>query len=30
MYLDWRSRAEVDTKKLVDLVVGFGKKASQA
>jgi len=26
MYLDWRSRAEIDTKKLVDLVVGFGKK----
>lgn len=26
MYLDWRSRAEIDNKKLVDLVVGFGKK----
>ena len=26
MYLDWRSRAEIDTKKLVDIVVGFGKK----
>lgn len=25
VYLDWRSRAEVDQKKLVDLVVAFGK-----
>ncbi len=30
MYLDWRSRAEIDTKKLVDLVVGFGKKDREA
>ena len=30
MYLDWRSRAEIDTKKLVDLVVGFGKKEREA
>ena len=26
MFLDWRSRAEIDNKKLVDLVVGFGKR----
>jgi hypothetical protein len=26
LYLDWRSRAEVDQKQLVDLIVGFGKK----
>lgn len=26
VYLDWRSRAEIDQKTLVDLVVGFGKK----
>ncbi|MCW4050973.1 MAG: hypothetical protein NWE89_14685 [Candidatus Bathyarchaeota archaeon] len=25
MYLNWRSRAEIDQKKLVDLVVAFGK-----
>jgi hypothetical protein len=25
LYLDWRSRAEIDQKKLVDLVVGFRK-----
>ena len=27
VYLDWRSRAEIDQKKLVDLVVAFGKAA---
>ena len=27
LFLDWRSRAEVDQKQLVDLIVGFGKKA---
>jgi len=27
LFLDWRARAEVDTKKLVDLVVSYGKKA---
>ncbi|TFH17540.1 hypothetical protein E4H04_04805 [Candidatus Bathyarchaeota archaeon] len=26
LFLDWRSRAEVDSKKLVDLVVSYGKK----
>jgi hypothetical protein len=26
LYMDWRSRAEVDQKQLVDLIVGFGKK----
>ena len=30
MYLDWRSRAEIDNKKLVGLVVGFGKKNREA
>ena len=30
MYLDWRARAEIDSKKLVDLVVGFGKKQAEA
>ena len=25
VYLDWRSRAEIDQKKLVDMVVAFGK-----
>ena len=30
MFLDWRARAEIDTKKLVDLVVGFGKKQAEA
>jgi hypothetical protein len=25
LYLDWRSRAEIDQKKLVDLIVSFGK-----
>ncbi len=29
LYLDWRSRAEVDQKQLVDLIVSFGKKASE-
>ena len=28
MYLDWRTRAERDQKQLVDLVLGFGRKAS--
>jgi len=28
LYLDWRARAEIDSKKLVDLVVSFGKKAA--
>ena len=26
LYMDWRSRAEVDQKQLVDLIVSFGKK----
>jgi hypothetical protein len=26
LYLDWRSRAEIDSKKLVDLVVSYGKR----
>ncbi len=26
LYLDWRSRAEVDQKQLIDLIVAFGKK----
>ena len=26
LYLDWRSRAEIDQKRLVDLVLGFRKK----
>lgn len=26
LFLDWRSRAEVDSKKLVDLVVSYGKR----
>ena len=30
IYMDWRSRAEVDQKQLVDLIVGFGKKAEVA
>jgi len=30
MFLDWRARAEIDSKKLVDLVVGFGKKQAEA
>jgi hypothetical protein len=28
LYLDWRSRAEIDQKQLVDFVLGFGKKIS--
>ena len=28
LYLDWRTRAEIDRKQLVDLVLGFGRKAS--
>jgi hypothetical protein len=27
LFLDWRSRAEVDQKQSVDLIVGFGKKS---
>jgi hypothetical protein len=27
LFLDWRSRAEVDQKQLVDFIVGFGKKS---
>lgn len=30
VYLDWRARAEIDQKKLVDLVVGFGRKQAEA
>ena len=31
LYMDWRSRAEVDQKQLIDLIVSFGKKTdSQA
>jgi hypothetical protein len=30
LFLDWRSRAEVDSKKLVDLVVSYGKKEKQS
>jgi len=30
LYMDWRSRAEVDQKQLVDLIVGFGKKTEGA
>jgi hypothetical protein len=30
LYMDWRSRAEVDQKQLVDLIVGFGKKKEGA
>jgi len=26
LYMNWRSRAEIDQKQLVDLVVGFGRK----
>ncbi len=25
LYINWRSRAEIDQKQLVDLVVGFGR-----
>lgn len=28
LYLDWRSRAEIDEKKLVDLILSFGKQAA--
>jgi hypothetical protein len=28
LYLDWRSRAEVDQKQLVDLIIAFGKKTT--
>jgi hypothetical protein len=28
LYLEWRSRAEIDQKKLVDLVLAFGKRKS--
>ena len=27
LFLDWRSRAEVDQKQLINLIVGFGKKS---
>ncbi len=27
LFLDWRSRAEIDQKQLVDLVLGFGRKS---
>ncbi len=29
LYMDWRSRAEVDQKQLINLIVGFGKKAAE-
>ncbi len=29
LYLDWRSRAEIDQKRLVDLVLGFRKKPAE-
>ncbi len=29
LYMDWRSRAEVDQKQLVDLIVSFGKKTEE-
>ncbi|MFW6108965.1 MAG: hypothetical protein ACOC6N_00800 [archaeon] len=29
LYLDWRSRAEIDSKKLVDLVVSYGKREQE-
>jgi len=28
LYINWRSRAEIDQKQLVDLVVGFGRKTA--
>ncbi|MBS7619199.1 hypothetical protein KEJ21_00925 [Candidatus Bathyarchaeota archaeon] len=28
LYLDWRSRAEIDEKKLVDLILSFGKQTA--
>jgi hypothetical protein len=28
LYLDWRSRAEIDQKNLVDLIVAFGKRVN--
>ena len=30
LFLNWRARAEIDSKKLVDLVVSFGKKQDQS
>jgi hypothetical protein len=30
IFLEWRSRAEVDQKQLIDLIIGFGKKADIA
>jgi hypothetical protein len=30
LFLDWRARAEVDSKKLVDLVVSYGKKEQES
>ncbi len=29
LYLDWRSRAEIDQKQLVDLILSFGRRAEQ-
>jgi len=29
LFLDWRARAEVDSKKLVDLVVSYGKREQE-
>jgi hypothetical protein len=29
LYLDWRSRAEVDQKQLVDLIMGYGRKTER-
>jgi len=30
LFLDWRSRAEIDSKKLVDLVVSYGKREQES
>jgi hypothetical protein len=30
LFLDWRARAEVDSKKLVDLVVSYGKREQES
>jgi len=30
LFLDWRSRAEIDQKQLIDLILGFGKRAGDA
>ena len=29
LYLDWRSRAEIDQKQLVDLILSFGKRSTE-